>query len=165
MTFEEYIERLAIRHKLVRHRPEDENGGNGECHFSALVEEGQNSYAHRMHYPCVVVDGGDFDVTGDSAQPLVSDDYSLLFLIHVTDPGNRNEVLQAFALTRTILMDFLKKMLRDKQTQSYPFLNRFTVVGCAGHRVFFQDASLYGWVLHLNFDTAFNAIDCNNAFD
>ena len=157
MTFEQYIELLATTHQGVRHSDE-------ECHFSALADDGQNSHAHKMHYPCIVVDGGDFDVQGDVAQPLIADDYSLLFLTHVKDPGNSSEVLQAFASTREILMDFLKKMLRDKAARRYTFLNRFSPAGCSGHRIYLQGPSLYGWVLMMSFSESLNSLDCNNAF-
>ena len=159
MTFEQYIEQLAEQHPEVRHVPDF------EVHFSCLQEDATTKLARKVRYPFIVVDGGDFDFSGQPGNILQRDSYTLMFLDHVRDSGNTAEIQQVFAKTKTIMMDFIKKMNRDKKRLRYPFLNRFELNGIEGTRVSSQESNLYGWIIQLISTVSFNDTDCNNAFE
>lgn len=158
-TFEEYIEELSRRHPAIRHEQE------GKCHFSCLADDSQTRFAQSMRYPCVVVDSGDFTFAGMPGNILVDTEYSVMFLDHVRDTGNNAEVRSAFSRMKRVLLDFARKFSRDRRAMKYRFLNRFTLLGSEGHRVFLKDAGLYGWVLFFNNDESFSDKDCEQIFN
>ena len=157
MTFSEYLEDLCRRHRLVKH-------SDDEVHFSDLADDAQNKYAHSMNYPCVVLDEGDFDIRGAEGQPEMVDVCSVLFLTHVRDSADADEVKGAFALTRRICLDFLKKFVRDRKAGTRP-LTRFKAVGSQGTRIYLQDAGLYGYILMFEHPEIFIDKDCDNSFE
>lgn len=157
-TFEEYIEELSRQHPAILH----EEGG--KCHFSCLADDSQTKFARTMHYPCVVVDSGDFSFMGTTGNVMLNSDFSVMFLQHVRDTGNNSEVRKAFGDMKKVLLDFAKKFSRDKRKLKYRFLNRFVLVGSEAHRIFFKDAGLYGYVFFLNTDEGFADVDCDNVF-
>ena len=159
MTFEQYIEQLAEQHKEVRHNLDD------QCHFSCLQDDATSKLARNVRYPFIFIDGGDFDFAGQPGNILRRDSYTLMFLDHVRDSGNTAEVQQAFRKTKKIMLDFLKRISRDKRTIKYKFLNRFEIIGTEGTRVSSQENNLYGWVIQLINTVSFNDVDCDNAFD
>lgn len=158
-TFEEYIEELARLHPLIQHDV------NEKCHFSSMADESQSRMASTMYYPCVIVDTGDFSIDGQAGNVLLSDEMTIFFLQHVKDTGNSKEVQAAFRSMKSVLFDFARKFSRDKRAVKYPFLNRFTLLGGEGHRVYMKDAGLYGWALFFNADTQFHDQDCEHIFD
>lgn len=155
--FEQYIEQLATLHPAIGHSDE-------ECHFSFTADDSQSRMASRMHYPCVVVDTGDFAFGGQPGNVFLSDEVTLFFLQHVRDTGDIQEVRQAFADMRGVLLDFVRRFSRDKRALRHKFLARFTVEGAEGHRVYMQDAGLYGWALLFSSDASFTDLDCNHIF-
>ena len=109
MTFEEYIEELCRQHPHILHEVDD------KCHFSCLADDAQTKLARNMHYPCVVVDTGDFAFNGSVGNVLMNTEYSIMFLTHVRDIGNSVEVLVSFAKMKRLSLDFLRKISRDKK--------------------------------------------------
>ena len=88
-----------------------------------------------------------------------------MFLTHVRDTGNSVEVLVSFAKMKRLSLDFLRKISRDKKKPELrQMLGRFSVIGSEGHRVYFKDSGLYGYVLFLNTDESFNDADCEQVF-
>ena len=159
MTFEEYIEDLCRQHPAIQHEVND------MCHFSCLADDSQTKLARTMKYPCVVVDTGDFAFGGQVANVLMNTEYSIMFLNHVRDTGHELEVLSAFRQMKKVSLDFLKKFMRDKKKPELrQILGRFSVIGSEGHRVYFKDSGLYGYVLFLNADESFNEADCEHVF-
>ena len=160
MTFEEYIEELSRQHPAIKHEE------NGECHFSALADDTQSRLARTMKFPCVTVDTGDFDFSGQIGNVSISTASSIMFLNHVRDTGSSKEVLAAFKSMKSICLDFIKKMCRDKKKPEFrQVLARFTLIGSEGHRVYFKDAGLYGYVLFINTDEPFSDADCEHVFN
>lgn len=158
MTFEDYIEDLCRRHPAIRHE------ACGYCHFSCLADDSQTKFARSMHYPCVVLDTEDFTISGQTGNELITTDSSIMFLQHVRDTGKSQEVRAAFSSMREVALDFLKKMSRDKRNGSR-VLARFSPIGTEGHRVYFKDSGLYGYIIFLNNDERFTDLDCDNVFD
>ncbi|MBQ8223990.1 MAG: hypothetical protein IJZ86_01305 [Bacteroides sp.] len=158
-TFEEYIEELSRRHPAIRHEVDD------KCHFSSLSDDSQTKFARSMHYPCVVLDSGDFTFNGVAGNVLLNSEYSILFLQHVRDTGSNNEVRKAFEEMKRVLLDFVRKFSRDRRKLKYRFLNRFTLPGSEGHRIYYKDAGLYGYILFLNTDEFFVDVDCDHIFN
>lgn len=157
-TFEDYIEELSRQHPMIKH----EEGG--KCHFSCLADDSQTRFAQSMRYPCVVVDSGDFSFSGSTGNVLLNTEYSVMFLNHVRDTGNNTEIQNVFRSMKGVLLDFARKFSRDKRAVKYRFLNRFALIGSEGHRVYFKDVGLYGYVLFFNADESFADIDCSNVF-
>lgn len=156
MTFSDYIEMLASQHKEVRHR-------EGECHYSFMAEDAQQSLSHmRMSFPCVLLDEADVDFTGSDSQTFQRDGYSLLFVDHVRDTGDADEVRRAFHRMRCVALDFLKRMVRDRNRVR--ILNRFSLVGVELERVYLESAGLYGYGTFLRHSVLFTDLDCNHAF-
>ena len=160
MTFEEYIEELCRQHPHILHEVDD------KCHFSCLADDAQTKLARNMHYPCVVVYKGDFAFNGSVGNVLMNTEYSIMFLTHVRDTGNSVEVLVSFAKMKRLSLDFLRKISRDKKKKPElrQMLGRFSVIGSEGHRIYFKDSGLYGYVLFLNTDESFNDADCEQVF-
>jgi hypothetical protein len=161
MDFGDYIESLATLHSAVRHSKE-------RCHFSRLIDDSQSKMASTMHYPCVVVDSGDFAIAGTTGNEMVQYEYTLLFLEHVADTRSEKLVVAAFDLTRPIMLDFAARMVRDRQRmmldKSYAFLRRIDLIGSEGHRIYLKDAGLYGWALFLRRSDVLVTKDCNKVF-
>ncbi|WP_195334101.1 hypothetical protein [Bacteroides salyersiae] len=158
-TFEEYLEEMSRQHPVIRH--EDK----GKCHFSSLADNSQTKFALKMNYPCVVVDSGDFSFTGGTGNVLINTEFSVMFLDHVKDTGNNKEITAVFNNMKRVLLDFVRKFSRDKRALKYKFLNRFTLIGSEGHRIYLQDSGLYGYVLFFNADDSFNDANCDNVFN
>lgn len=156
--FEEYIEDLCRRHPMIKHEVD------GKCHYSCLADDSQTKFARAMRYPCVVVDSGDFSFGGETGNVLLNTEFSVMFLQHVSDTGNNKEVIMAFRTMKQVLLDFARKFSRDKRSMKHRFLNRFTLLGSEGHRIYMKDVSLYGYVLFFNTDESFADIDCTNSF-
>ena len=157
MTFSEYLEQLASQHKAIKH-------SDAECHYSDLSEDAQNAYSHRrMHYPCVVLDEAGTVFSGSDSQPYDTDIYNILFVDHVKDTGDANELRATFARMKEVAKDFLRRMIRDRKTVK--LLNRFSVVDVEMERVYLQDAALYGYVGSLRNTSLFLELDCNKAFE
>lgn len=160
MTFEEYIEDLSRQHPAIQHEV------NEECHFSALADDAQSRLARTMKYPCVMVDTGDFDFSGQIGNVSVNTASSIMFLNHVRDTGSSKEVLAAFKNMQAICMDFVKKICRDKKKPELrQVLARFSLIGSEGHRVYFKDSGLYGYVLFINTSEPFLDTDCEHIFN
>lgn len=158
-TFEEYLEEMSRQHPVIRH--EDK----GKCHFSSLADNSQTKFALKMNYPCVVVDSGDFSFTGGTGNVLINTEFSVMFLDHVKDTGNNKEITAVFNNMKRVLLDFVRKFSRDKRALKYKFLNRFTLIGSEGHRIYLQDSGLYGYVLFFNADDSFNDANCDDVFN
>lgn len=158
-TFEDYIEDLCRQHPLIRHE------ADGKCHFSLLTDDSQTRFAQTMRYPCVVLDVGDFNFSGQPGHVQIDTEFSILFLEHVRDTGNSQDVQQAFSTTRSILLDFARKFSRDKRALKHQFLARFELIGSEGHRLYFKDAGLYGYALFFNNNESFSDADCDHIFD
>ena len=158
-TFGEYLEEMSRQHPVIRH--EDK----GKCHFSSLADNSQTKFALKMNYPCVVVDSGDFSFTGGTGNVLINTEFSVMFLDHVKDTGNNKEITSVFNNMKRVLLDFARKFSRDKRALKYKFLNRFTLIGSEGHRIYLQDSGLYGYVLFFNADDSFNDANCDNVFN
>ena len=117
-----------------------------------------------MHYPCVVVDSGDFSFSGGVGNVLINTEFSVMFLDHVKDTGDNKEITDVFNNMKKVLLDFARKFSRDRRNLKYKFLNRFRLIGSEGHRIYLQDSGLYGYVLFFNSDDSFNDVDCDNVF-
>ena len=157
-TFEQYLEDLATRHPMIKHN--DKN----RCHYTFLSEDGQNKLASTMHYPCIVADSGDFDFNGQPGNVLLNTEYSVLFLQRVSDTGSNKEITKAYSDMRKVLLDFAAQFVRDKKVQKYKFLNRFTLIGGRGNRIYHSENSLYGYALLFTNDTFFSEHNYNNVF-
>ena len=156
-SFVEYIEQLAMEHKSIGH-------SRKECHFSDMAEETQNAISHmKMNYPCVVVDVGDVEFSGSSSQPYENDMYSLLFLDHVKDTGDPNEIREVFHRMKTIAKDFLKRFDRDRKSEKV--MSRFDITSVKMGRVYLEDAALYGYAVLLTDTSLFVNLDCNNVWE
>lgn len=157
-TFEEYIEELSRKHPSIRHEEND------ECHFSCMEDDSQMKFARSMHYPCVVVDSGDFSFGGSTGNVLLNSEFTVMFLDHVRDTGNNTEIMSVLRTMKNTLLDFARRFSRDKRAVKYRFLNRFSLIGSEGHRVCMKDSALYGYVLFFSADESFFDKDCNNVF-
>ena len=157
-TFEEYLEELARQHPDIKHEHKD------RCHFSYLADDTQTKLADSMYYPCIVADSGNFGFSGQPGNILMNTEYTVLFLQHVSDTGSNKEIRKAFADMKRILLDFAAKFSRDKKAVKYNFINRFSLIGGEGQRIYMQDNALYGYALLFTADTAFTDTNCNNVF-
>lgn len=157
-TFAEYVEELCRKHPAIRHK------GDEECHFASSTDDSASKFASLMHYPCVIHDSGDFIFHSAGGTTVVTFENAIMFLDHVSDSGDNREVQEVLVRTYRILMDFMKKFLRDKKKIQYSFLNRFSAHESEGHRVSFKDAGLWGWALFIATDESLNDLDCDNVF-
>ena len=156
-TFSQYIEALCREHALIRHT-------DGECHFSDLTSDFENKVKRLMHYPCVSLDTDGFVFTGGPGNKWMRDQYNLYFLEHIRDTGSYASVMEAFARTRGIMTDFLRRMERDRKACVQP-MAAFELVGTEGTRIEFKDAALYGWAVSVLVPTTFNDVLCNENFN
>lgn len=152
-----YFERLAMQHNAVGH-------SDVECHFSALVDEAQNKFAERMHYPCVSIDTGDIDWQGTVGAVNTHHNITLFFLDHVADTGDYERIQDVMDETGTIMEDFMKRMNRDR-SRGVDVMKRFNPDGTEAQRVVLDSAGLYGWMLIFDFTQSFNYLDCGNAWN
>ena len=154
--FSEYIDELCREHALIKHTDE-------ECHFSDLTSDFENRLKRKMNFPCVSLDTDGFTIKGEPGSRKINDFFNLYFLDHVKDTGNYTELATVFARTRTIMLDFLRRMVRDYRDIIDP-MESFDIVGAEATRVEFKDAGLYGWVVSVLVPTAFNHQRCNDNF-
>lgn len=154
MKIREYFESLAANHKAVKHSDE-------EPHFASSLDDAATLMARRLYYPAVFLNEGDLLVTGQAGNELVEREYSMAFVEHVQDAGNKVEIEDAFDREESIMMDFIAKMVRDKHAGMTP-VTRFTAIGAEGHRVELVEAGLYGWILLFNLATNLCTVDNHN---
>ena len=112
-TFSQYIEGLCREHALIKHT-------DNECHFSDLTSDFENKLKRLMHFPCVSIDTDGFLFTGTPGNKWMRDKYNIYFLEHIRDAGNYMEVMAAFARTRNLMLDFLRRMERDRKACIQP---------------------------------------------
>lgn len=156
MTFADYIENLARTHKMVHHSDDDP-------HYTDLADDAQNLIAHNMGFPCIVLDDGDFDVVGTEGQPELANSATIMVLDHVADVADAAEVREAFAATKKITVDMLKRFVRDKRS-GMRLLAKFSIVGSGGARIFLKDAAMYGYAITFIRNEGFNDLDCDNSW-
>lgn len=157
MNFSEYIAKLCELHKAIKH-------SSNEVHYTDVSEGAQNGYAHmHMHYPCVVLE--EESVTFSTGQtPLEHDRYIILFVDHVRDTGDADEIRNVFNTMKTVGIDFLRRFSRDKKKLVKP-LERFSINEVEMTRVSLKAAALYGYAMSVNIESKFIDLDCNQAFD
>ena len=155
-NFNEYIDGLCREHKLIGH-------SDKECHFSDLTSDFGNKLKRLMHYPCVSLDTDGFVMESVEGVKYTCDQYNLYFLEHVRDTGDYVSVMQAFAQTRGIMTDFLRRMERDRRALVDP-MTHFELAGTQGTRIEFKDAALYGWAVSVLVTTPFIDLLCNENF-
>lgn len=154
MNPRDYFENLAKTHAVIRH------GHDGKCHFSSLIEEAQNQFAQRMHYPCVVLSTGDFE----GATPTTMDrEVTLLFLDHCADTGDYGQIRRIFDTMEQVMRDFIARMLRDR-ARTVREVSRFALGQTEAHQVYLESAGLYGWALMTVMPDYINTKDCDHAF-
>lgn len=158
MDFVDYIEQLASLHPDIRH------DATNEIHFSALADDASVLHARRMHYPCVVLDCGDISFEGSDTQILMAEECSLMVLDHVRDAAKAADVREAFANTRRILIELLRRISRDRRTGQFRFLNRVSIVGSEARRVYMAESNLYGYVVFFNRRELFSDELCQPLF-
>ena len=156
IPFNEYIDGLCREHAQIQHSDQ-------ECHFSDLTSDFQNKIKRQMHFPCVSIDTDGFVIEKVDGTTYIREEYNLYFLDHVRDTGNYAEVMSAFCLTREIMADFLRRMVRDKKACVQP-LTHFDIAGTAGTRIEFKDAALYGWAVRVLVPNTFVDLLCNENF-
>lgn len=157
MTFTDYIEQLCCEHTAVQH-------GEGHCHFSALTDDSDTKMAARMHYPCVVLDRGDFVISAETGNMIEYTEYAIHFLDHVSDTGDSRRIMTVMDAMSAVAHDFLKRMLRDKRTGAEAAVRRLDLNEAEGVRVSWRDAALYGWMIIVKVGSPLNDLDCNQAF-
>ena len=151
-----YFQNLAREHRKVMH-------ADDECHFSALQDEAQNSYARTMHYPCVTVEMGDIYFTGSSDAAKTEQVVTLFFLDHVTDAGDYEQIQDKFDLTCGIMKDFVRRMIRDRRN-GVTLMARFDPSELEAHAVYLESAGLYGWALFARDMEPFSWLDCDGVW-
>lgn len=157
MNFSEYIDNLCRQHKTIKHSDE-------ECHYTDISEDAQNGYAHmHMHYPCIVLEEESVTFTAGQ-KDLEHDHYILLFLDHVRDTGDADEIRSVFNDMKTVATDFLRRFARDKRKIVKP-MAQFSINDVEMERVSLRAAALYGYAMTVNIDTTFVDLDCNQAFE
>ena len=154
-SIREYFCFLAQQHCQVRHNPD------GDIHFSSLLEEAQNLYARKMHYPCVVLNTADYD---GFTSNIMSRTASLLFLDHCKDSGDYDRVKAIFDTTENIMKDFIRRMMRDK-AKGEPVVSRISQEQMEAHQIYLESAGLYGWALFFVVPEFLNTKDCDNVFE
>ncbi len=133
---------LACQHEKILH-------SENECHFSNNIENAQNSFARKMHYPCIVMDFGDFTYTSIGGADGKRRTVTLLFVDHVKDTGNTSEIEKVFDEMEEVCDDFMIKIvsLSKSTDKSYRFLRRFNLDGVEAERISLESPALYGWAV------------------
>lgn len=133
---------LAAQHEKFLH-------SDKECHFSTNIDAAQNSFARKMHYPCIVMDYGDFTYTSLSGADGKRRNVTLLFLDHVKDTGNSAEIEKVFDEMEDVCDDFMIKIteLSKSKDKAYRFLSRFSLDGVAAERISLESPALFGWAV------------------
>lgn len=139
MSVKDYFEDLAARHKKLLHREE-------EPHFACSMDDAATLMAFRLCYPAVFLDEGDFTIGGETGHKLLRSECRLAFVTHVMDSGNWAEILDAFAITKVIMKDFLTCIEIDRSAGNR-IARSIQMVGAEGHRVELEGSGLYGWML------------------
>lgn len=151
-----YFENLARAHSQVLHTDE-------ECHFSSLLDDAQNSFARRMHYPCVCMELGDINFSGSLDSSRTEQVVTLFFLDHVADAGDYEEIQTKLDNTCTIMKDFVKRMVRDRKA-GVKLMSRFDPTGLEAHSIYHESAGLYGWVLMMTDIEPLSYLDCEGVW-
>lgn len=154
-SIEEYIEQLCREHKQIQHEVD------GKCHYSCTADDNELKQSRKMRYPCIVLDVGEVYFPSDT----MAETASILVLDHVKDAGNTKEVQAVFARTKRIMLDFIRRMNRDKRKGTEPLMARFQRNEVEGRRIYLDSASLYGYYFSFSYATGFTDEDCSNAFN
>ena len=152
-VFSAYMESLAAEHRLVGH-------GGAECHFSDMASDLAQKMRRRMCYPCVALDCEGFSVAGRPGAMAVRYLYDVYVLDHVRDTGDQDEVRATMDATRGILLDILRRMMRDKAAGMPPVAS-LDVSEAEGFPVFFKEMALYGWGMSVIVPETLNPNLCN----
>lgn len=155
--FNEYIDKLCREHRLIKH-------SDTECHYSDLTSDFENKLKRKMHFPCVSLDIEGFTIENVSGQKYVRMRYNLYFLNHVRDVGNYDEIVSVFNQTNVIMVDFMRRMERDRKALVDP-LTHFELAETEGTRIEFREAALYGWAISVLVSTPFIDLLCNENFN
>lgn len=122
------------------------------CHFSTNIDHAQNSFARKMHYPCVVLDYGDFTYTSVGGADGKRRTVTILFLDHAKDTGKFDAIEAIFDKMEDICDDFMMKLveLSKSNDKKYRFLTRFKIDGVEAQRIQLESPALYGWALTID---------------
>lgn len=140
--FENLIEDLSRKHKVVQH-------SDDKCHFASTLDDAQNKHARKMHYPCVLLDKGDFTYSSVGADIGKRRTVTLLFVDHCKDVGNSKMIDGIFDSMEGVCDDFMKKLMELSRSSapSNRFLKRFSLEGVEGTRIVLESPALYGWAV------------------
>ena len=142
--FKDLIAQLCSLHKDIRHSKE-------ECHFSSNLDDAQNKHARKMHYPCVLMDFGDFVYKPVGNGQGKRRNVTLIFVDHAKDVGNASQIDAIFDHMEDICDDFMEKILSLSRSSapSNRFLRRFSLDGVEATRIQLESPALYGWAVVL----------------
>lgn len=142
--FKDLVCAMSSMHKDIKHREK-------ECHFATSLDDAQNKHARLMHYPCVLMDYGDFTYRNVGAGIGKHRTVTLFFVDHCKDAGNSKLIDSIFDHMEQICDDFMTKIveLSRSSVSKYRFLGRFSLEGVEATRIVLESPALYGWAVIL----------------
>lgn len=149
--FTRYIENLCKKHVLIKHSAE-------EKHFvrldnDELLQEGKAG----IYCPVVTMDKLANTYTDQEDNFRKRRHVELMFLDHIRDAGNFNDIESVWTTMESVAEDFLKKIRADRKDRvNYPFLRSLVISNVELYYVENIEEHLWGVLLSFETDLPFN---------
>jgi len=149
--FTAYIESLCRKHTSIKHTGEKK-------HFvrldnDELLQDGKAN----LYYPLVTMDKLTVSYTGLDDSFRKGRHVELMFLDHISDVGNFDNISDVWSNMESVAEDFLKKIRIDRRnTTLYPFLKSLTIDNAELDYVENIQTHLWGVLLSFDIGLPFN---------
>lgn len=157
INFNQYLEDLCRRHIDIRH---DYDG----LHFVDSESEKDTSLDSVLRYPAVILSKSTFQYTGDDIRFGKDREYMIFIVDHVDDTADYDQIRLKIDKCELILDELFNKMIEDKRSRIYRFLNAFSLAGIDVDRIENKDNSLYGVLAIFSLEVTHKAINCRTPF-
>lgn len=148
--FTNYIKSLCEKHTAINHTERKK-------HFLELGNDQQLHEGKKLYYPIVTMEKLSNSYS-DLADSLRKKRYiELMFLDHVQDAGNFNDINYIWNNMERIAEDFLRKIREDRRDRdTYPFLRKLKLSNAELDLVESVSTHLWGVILSFELDLPFN---------
>lgn len=148
--FTSYIESLCEKHTAVNHTEKKK-------HFLELGNDQQLQEGKKLYYPIVTMEKLTNSYTDQPDNIRKKRNIELMFLDHVQDAGNFNDINSIWNNMEWIAEDFLRKIKEDRRDKNtYPFLQKLRLNSAELDLVENVSTHLWGVLLSFELDIPFS---------
>lgn len=151
-AFTNYIESLCEKHTSINHTEEKK-------HFLELGNDQQLQEGKKIYYPVVTMEQLTTSYSDLTDSVSKKRNIELMFLDHVKDAGDFNNINAIWNNMEGIAEDFLRKIKVDRRNRdTYPFLNKLKLNSAELDLV--ENVSTHLWGVLLSFELELPFSEC-----